>query len=764
MKNYYNGKKKLITKSINSQDSNLKENSYSNNNTLENNEMLENLVKITGNEEIYNELKKESNKINNLLSQNRGKLDNINLYENPESDIDIYQWNNLFNRSIPITSYVSSSKLIKRRQNYSEENKNEKEKKQKSNNIKNPIALVDLNEDEIKKFLPPYPKGVPPSNVIRFQKLPFRGSSKQTFYFSSTFNDYYKMGYKDFIKNMPILKAKKKVNKDKLCLQIKKVRKNNMEEEKKIKLYNKRMKNKLNNLYIGKQYLTLSTTVNNIQPLMSSLHSQIHPHESDELTKHTKIFINSNKPLGSDKDANNIDYTVNQRDYQSNELKKIKLNKKREKTETKKLSLSTYDINDPDIAIFKRIELLEKIINEGDKNYYYVNDNEDKSIINCIGETKEENIKDINEHKKWYSRTLSAKKENYNKSMIKNINNNNNNNKIKYPRAMSAHIIRPVENNNDYSINNIYLSTGYKNKKNNKNNDIFDDIRKGNNSSQISTYDGINNSMYENRDIQKYFIFKNKQIQNKMFLRINERLKEKQFEKDKQKLEQFSKFIHLDEALLNEDIFKNRTEIENSNSELIYMDKKKIFKRPLSSYQNKNGTNLKFDINTKKFTKQQRSKLLKYIKNNNFRNASQKSSNQNSKIELSTSLLNTKNEYFMNNNNNDKVTLVYFNDFIEMKPQKISDMKPIIKNDGIIVGSNYFNKGKPQLFNSGYKYKMKQRRSLKRVQSCKSLNPVPKLKYNEIIRNDDNKKYIRKNKEMNNKINNKEKKNISSKL
>ena len=63
--------------------------------------------------------------------------------------------------------------------------------------------------------------------------------------------------------------------------------------------------------------------------------------------------------------------------------------------------------------------------------------------------------------------------------MIKNIKNiNNNNSKIKNPRAMSAHIIRPVENNNDYSINNIYLSTGYKNKKNNKNNDIFDDIRR----------------------------------------------------------------------------------------------------------------------------------------------------------------------------------------------------------------------------------------------------------------------------------------------
>ena len=54
--------------------------------------------------------------------------------------------------------------------------------------------------------------------------------------------------------------------------------------------------------------------------------------------------------------------------------------------------------------------------------------------------------------------------------------------------------------------------------------------------------------------------------------------------------------------------------------------------------------------------------------------------------------IDSKHEYFLNNNS-DKVTLVYFNDMIETKPQKLSEMKPIIKNDVIIMAPNYFNRG-----------------------------------------------------------------------
>ena len=114
-----------------------------------------------------------------------------------------------------------------------ESNQKNKEQKENSKNKKHPVALVDLTEEEIKKYLPPPPIGIPPSSVIRFQQIPFKGDSKDAFYFSNSFNDYYKMDFKQFIKIMPILKAKKRCKSAKLSSQIRKSREKSIEEEEK---------------------------------------------------------------------------------------------------------------------------------------------------------------------------------------------------------------------------------------------------------------------------------------------------------------------------------------------------------------------------------------------------------------------------------------------------------------------------------------------------------------------------------------------------
>ena len=145
MKNHY--RKKELNKSP----YNYKNNEDSNINFLDNNEMLDNLIKISGNQEVYKELKDETNKIKKLFSQSKEKLSNINLYEQQKSDIDIYQWNNLFNRSIPITSYVASSKSIQNQNNKKEEDKIEVKNTDNSKITKHPISLVDLTDEEIKK-------------------------------------------------------------------------------------------------------------------------------------------------------------------------------------------------------------------------------------------------------------------------------------------------------------------------------------------------------------------------------------------------------------------------------------------------------------------------------------------------------------------------------------------------------------------------------------------------------------------------------------
>ena len=790
MKNYENRESKR--KSFHSKDNGLNGNEDSNINSLENNEMLDNLIKISGNQEVYKELKDETSKIKQLLSQSKEKLSNIDLYEKQNSDIDIYQWNNLFNQSIPITSYVTSSKSIKNKINKKEENI---ENKENSKNMKHPVSLVDLNEDEIKKYLPPSPVGVPRSSVIRFQKLPFKGDSKDAFYFSNAFNDYYKMDFKDFIKIMPVLKAKKRCKSAKLNKQIRRSRRRSLKEEKKRELYKKQMIDKLNNLYIEKQYLSLSKNANNIQPLMSSIHAQIYPGEGDELTKHAKIYIKSDKPLGSERDIDSIDFTVNQRDYHRNELNRIKMNKKRAKSEIRKLSLPKYDINDPDIAIFKRIEVFDKIINEGDTNFlgnhFLIDEKEEKSIINCEGESKkeeeEENIdkNNINENKKIEKnetnlenqknnennyklvntdlknkkpRAMSAKRKNDKNEETSLINNSNK----KFPRAISAHAIRPIEKQNEYCIHNVYLSSkkklsnhnafrkNYYRTQRNKLNDIYDENKKGNTSSQISTYEGINNSIYEKQNIPRHgFPYKSShQIQNKIYLKINKRLKEKQYEKYQQKLEQFSKLIRLDDEFLTEDMLKEKFDNNNINpdTELAYIDKNKIFNRPLSSYNKKELIAQKEKNNTQRL---QTPKLFKYNKNN-FRAVSKKSSNENSKLDFTTSVLNTKHEYFLNNNN-DKVTLVYFNDIIETKPQNINEMKPIIKNDGIIVAPNYFNRGKPQLIH--YHNKLKQKNNLRRIQSGKIFRKIHNFKDNVIIQ-EEHLGMFKKNNDINKIINN----------
>ena len=93
---------------------NINEKNDSNIYTIENNEVLDNLIKLSGNQEVYKELKEETGRIKQILSQSKEKLENITLYEKQKSDIDIYQWNNLFNRSIPITAYVAPSSYIKK--------------------------------------------------------------------------------------------------------------------------------------------------------------------------------------------------------------------------------------------------------------------------------------------------------------------------------------------------------------------------------------------------------------------------------------------------------------------------------------------------------------------------------------------------------------------------------------------------------------------------------------------------------------------------
>ena len=738
MSNIKKGQKKILEKKNKNAKhkitNNFQENVDSNIYSFDNNEVLENLIKLSGNQEVYKELKEETGKIKEVLSQSKQKLENINLYEKQKSDIDIYQWNNLFNRSIPITAYVSSSTNIKKQNNKlkKEENKNTSEIKEDKKAIKYPIVLVDLTHEEIKKYLPPEPIGIPPSNVIRFQQLPFKGDSKNVFYFSNSFNDYYKMDFKEFIQRMPILKAKKRCKSAKLSRQIKETKKRNKLIERQRQLMKNKMMNKLDNLYIEKQYLSLSSNSKNIQPLMSSIHSQIYPGKEDELTKHNKLYFKTNKPLGSEKDINDIDFSINDREYQY--AKEDNIDENINNYNKDEFSNERQESNIFDISRQRKDQRIFKNINKSD-NFSIFEDS--KNIINN-NFIKLPDYKLIKKNANNQNlRALSAKKFYQQKKDILDINRNHH----KFQRAMSAGIRHSDEKGRPF-IHKVFLSSKdrafYKISSYRKINEKEE--KRVNSSSQISTYEGINNSLYENQSAQRFaFPLKNNhQIQNKIYQKINKRLKQRQYEKDKQKLEEFSRLIHLDDGILSEDFSRDKLDKSNNNfgssfnSGFINSEKNKTINRPLSSYQPQAGRNIINNLkNGNNLTKPMTPKIPRYNKsNNNFRAISKKSSNENSKFDFSSSVMNTKHE-FMLNNNNDKITLIYFNDVIENKPEKISEGKPIIKNDRIIVGANYYNRTKPQVFN--FKTNFRNKKGLRRVQSSINSTNAPKLKDNVII-------------------------------
>ena len=714
-KNFHPNKKENNTDDLKNDDSN------SNSNV----DIIDGLIKVSGNQEVYEELKEEANKIKELLSQRKKKLDKISLLESQNKNIDIYQWNNLFNQSIPISSYVTSSNNIKMQKQKNEEQKDNQKNEKKQ---KHPIILVNLSDEEMKKYLPPPIPGNSPS-VIKIQQMPFKGSTNDIFYFSNDFNDYYKIDFKEFLERMPILKAKKRCKSAKLFRQIKTSQKQNIEQDKIREYYQEQMKKKGNNIFIEKQYLSSSKYVHNIQPLMSSIYNQIYDEKNEDyFPKHKKIYKNSNKPIGNEiPNTKKVDNTVNNKNIQKNEITKMKTKKNLKKNniqnQKQNLNLDKYDRNDPDLAIFKRIELLEDIINEqkminNKKNKNNNNTRIDELNENIINETfsKINNNIDL-QNKKIISNDNTAINntniQNYNQKRIFSAQFQKNkikNNNIKNIRAMSAHMLRP-SNSKDQLIHGVYLSSKNKIKNNyflqksrlSKNSKIqrnlsqkdllYDEAtKKGYSSSQMSTFDGANisviydgnNNFYSSHAFPIKF---NPEIQNKMYQKINQRLLAKQFDKDQYKLEQFSKLISLDDALTADEIKEKTAEI---------FTKSKI--RPLSSYLKNNF-----------WAKKQHYFQIKNNKNthiNNFKGISKKSSNENSKDFTISGLSSAKQEYILYNNSNEKVALVYVNDYIDTKFQKernINNMK-MRKSDSMVVTPNFYNRSKPQMIYNNQKF------------------------------------------------------------
>ena len=198
-----------------------------------------------------------------------------------------------------------------------------------------------------------------------------------TFYFSNTFSDYYKEDLKSFTKKMPILKAKIKSNSRRLKKEIKKQKTEAFIKEQ--ILYDIIKKDDLN---LRKQDLIISAERRNPVPLMKYIYKQEYPNAL-EVKENLRKYFKTMKPYGND--DGKVDYSQNDRWRLTRELikyRKMEYNlnksennksKKKLKENNRKLILNYYDINDPDLDIFNKLNL--ESLDNNRKNYSFENNN-----------------------------------------------------------------------------------------------------------------------------------------------------------------------------------------------------------------------------------------------------------------------------------------------------------------------------------------------------------------------------------------------------
>ena len=396
-------------------------------------------------------------------------LNNINLLEKDVNNL--YKWEHLFNNFRPISCYTTINN--KSNDNNNKENKNEE--------FKSPILLVDLPENQMNLFFGKKSHESSRNKKIRYNlhnqektKVSSYNSTNtdksnnvnhnirpmsmysprvqnSCYYYSSVFSDYYKEDFKSFCNKMPILKAKLKIDSDKLKKEIDKHDKTTFKKE---KILNKLCSKE--RILLDKQDLIIAAKRKNPIPLLKSIFKQNYP-GLEVINDNPKMYYNTMKPYGND--YGDVDYQQNDRWKLSNEIIKMR-NKYKNKNEdykidltnsnnfeyiykkekkARKLLLSYYDVNDPSIAFFNN-----KIKNENIININHVNNN----IIN-----NNDNINNINNN------NINNNNINNNDNNNDNINNNENNNNINNNDKNKSN------NNDNNNINN-----NDKNKSNNKSN------------------------------------------------------------------------------------------------------------------------------------------------------------------------------------------------------------------------------------------------------------------------------------------------------
>ena len=354
-------------------------------------------------------------------------LNNINLIENKIDNL--YKWENLFNNFTPVRSYISLKKPINK-----ETNKEIKENAE----YESPILLVDLPENQMNLFFrrknahnitslskdedikQNFNKN---SHNIRPVSMYSPREENSCFYYSNTFSDYYKEDFKSFSEKFPVLKAKLKINSQKIQKELKN---KDLGFINKLIILDKKRKEKT--IEFNKQHLIIAGKRKNPIPLVKNVILQ-------------KYYSSNN-------------FNENKNDKLNNENSLNYCNNKHINKFGHHLLLSYYDVNDPLISIFNK---------EAKNNI--------KNVMNNIEQTNS-NKKDDNT-KEYHTKEMPTKKEKKiqinkhfeektsKKSKSKNV-------KIKLKLGLFDKNINIIKDNP--KSNNLYLNTKNLSTKNSINN------------------------------------------------------------------------------------------------------------------------------------------------------------------------------------------------------------------------------------------------------------------------------------------------------
>ena len=386
----------------------------------------------------------EDNDIKNNLEFKSPKI----LVDLPNDKMQLFFGKNSFGNSNNTSKYRNKSKKEKDNDNnipnFRKNNSNTKNKKNVIRNKRKSTKLptwhfpykfkknknIELNIEESKIEINNYSRHIQPTSIYE------NYGPNNAFYFSNTFSDYYKEDLKSFAKKMPVLKAKIKTNARRLKTEIRKEKTlSNMKEQILYDLIKK------DDLILRKQDLIISAKRRNPVPLMKYIYKQEYPN-AVEIKENIRKYFKTMKPYGND--DGKVDYTKNDRWRLNKELIKFRkmeynLNKNNKgkkiflENDKNKLVLNYYDINDPDLQIFNKLNL-ESIDNDNNKknhsfeykNHFgnlYDNEAEEKIRAKTI-ENEKQRPKSSYKSSKGYNILNSENNKYKNRPHSSNINRN----------------------------------------------------------------------------------------------------------------------------------------------------------------------------------------------------------------------------------------------------------------------------------------------------------------------------------------------------